>query len=127
MVGEEIEVVVSSTSRFKNICEVVGFDEGRLSCKERIPKNAAEAELFKRLKADGWELTKRGWPDFACFKNGKMILVEVKPKRSYRLKHWQHRILQALAEVGVGCYRWDPDEGFSVVKAPVDLPSQDDH
>lgn len=120
--GEEIEVVVSPSGRFKTISRVVGFDVSRLCRGDRLPKNEAEAKLYDIMKVDGWELTKRGWPDFACFKDGEMILVEVKPKRSHRLKFWQHRVLQELAKKGVCCYRWDPDEGFTLVQSPVELP-----
>ena len=80
---------------------------------KRAPRNRFEAELFQLMKSDGWELTKRGFPDFACFRNGELILVEVKPKRSHRLKRAQYRLMLALAQQGVKCFRWAPDGGFT--------------
>ena len=53
---------------------------------KRRPKNPHEATLFDIMKADGWELTKQGFPDFACFRNGEFCVIEVKPKRSHKLK-----------------------------------------
>ncbi len=79
------------------------------------PKNKAEAALFDELTADGWFVTKKGWPDFSCFKNDRLILVEVKPKRSHALKKMQHQVMLALAERHIPCYRWSPDGGFEPI------------
>ncbi len=120
----EVEVVIEDTGKFETIREVVGFkgDPKIKPYKESEPKNPSEAELYKLMCASGWTVTRRGWPDFACFKDGKMILVEVKPYRGHHLKYWQHRLMQELAKKGVECYKWDPDAGFVAIQAPTKLP-----
>jgi hypothetical protein len=78
-------------------------------------KNKAELEFIELMGKEGWELSKRGMPDFACYKGRKLILVEVKKLRSVHLKREQYRLMQALAKRGITCYRWSPDIGFSQV------------
>ena len=78
-------------------------------------KNPAERQLFKELTAQGWYVTKRGWPDFACYKGDSLVLVEVKPAGGYHLKKDQYRLLSALARFGIKCFMWTPDHGFEVV------------
>ena len=73
------------------------------------PQNKAERALFEEMQKGGWELTRRGFPDFACFRGNELIFVEVKPSRSYRLKNTQRRVMLALAERGIKCFRWSPD------------------
>lgn len=121
--GEELEVVVECDGTFVRIVGVVGFADDQLMREEKAPKNEAEARLYELMRSEGWEVTKRGWPDFACFKDGKVILVEVKPKRSHRLKFWQHRLLTELVKKGVECYRWNPSEGFVPIQGPTSLPT----
>jgi len=108
------------------IVEVVGFIPEYPPREQKKPINRAEAELFDIMQDNGWELSKKGWPDFACFKDGKLVLIEVKPKRSHRLKSWQHKLMLELAKHGIRCYRWSPDGGFEPicanVKFPIDLP-----
>jgi len=78
-------------------------------------KNEAERQLYRELISQGWSVTKRGWPDFACFKGNNLALVEVKPKQSRRLKKEQWRLMSALAKLGVKCFRWSPDGGFQPI------------
>jgi hypothetical protein len=66
----------------------------------RRPKNEAEAEFYDWAKSRGWQLTRRGWPDFFCWRDGQIALVEVKPKKGRRLKQHQIFVLKALAEAG---------------------------
>lgn len=82
-------------------------------------KNPAEQQLFKELTAQGWQVTKRGWPDFACFKGDMVALIEVKPRRSRHLKRQQYRLMAALAKLGVKCFRWSPDSGFEPITPAV--------
>ena len=89
---------------------------------QRRPVNLAEAKFFDMMNKKGWELTKRGWPDFACMKDGQLVLVEVKPKRGHRLKSWQRRIMVELIKCGVKCYRWSPDGGFEPVLEYIKFP-----
>jgi len=82
----------------------------------RRPKNEAEGLFWDKVKEDGWEVTKRGWPDFFCTRqNGDLMLVEVKAHRGRRLKHHQIKVLKILGSYGVPCYRWSPDTGLERV------------
>jgi hypothetical protein len=67
-------------------------------CREPLCNNAEEA--FRRQAVDsGWTVSKRGWPDFICERDGKIVIVEIKAHRRRILKR-------------VPCYRWSPDGGF---------------
>lgn len=79
---------------------------------DRRPTNAAESMAWDALRESGWEVTRRGWPDFFCWKAGKIVLIEVKPKHGRRLKFRQRQVLEALSAFGVPCYVWTPDGGF---------------
>jgi len=82
---------------------------------ERLPKNPAELELYQLMTEQSWDVVRRGWPDFACFRGEELILVEVKPKRSHLLKRSQYRLMSALTQRGIKCYQWTPDEGFKPI------------
>jgi len=123
--GKKIKIRIADDKR-SVIVEVVGFTPNYPTHKHKRLVNVAEAELFDLMEGNGWELSNKGWPDFACFKDGKLVLIEVKPKRSHRLKSWQHKLTLELAKHGVRCYRWSPDGGFEPicgnVRFPIDLP-----
>ncbi|KKM70537.1 hypothetical protein LCGC14_1439760 [marine sediment metagenome] len=118
----KVELAIGKTTV---ISSVLGCQLSYPDPQMKAPKNQAEAEFFTLMKGHDWELTKKGWPDYACFKNGKLILIEVKPRRSHRLKYWQHKIMLELVKHGIRCYRWSPDGGFEPilrrVKFPIDL------
>jgi hypothetical protein len=102
---------------------------GRRPAYERAPHNYSEAEAWNLLRASGWGVTKRGWPDFFCWHEGKICLVEVKPHRGRRLKFRQRQILEALAARGIPCYTWTPDGGFEAIDqksdpAPAPTPEE---
>jgi hypothetical protein len=85
---------------------------------QRCPHNAAERAFYEAARARGWEVSKRGWPDFFCIREGgEVALVEVKPHADRGLKTEQSAVLRALARYGVPCYRWSPDGGFQRVRA----------
>ena len=93
----------------------------RMRSEGQLPKeykNAAEQACAKELTAQGWFVTKKGWPDFACFKGDKLALVEVKQKSSHRLKRDQFRLLTALAKLGVNCFLWSPEQGLQPIPFP---------
>lgn len=69
--------------------------------------------LERQMGDSGWEVTKRGWPDFICWRNGKIVCVEVKPDPAHHLKRTQRRIMEALIAVDIPCFRWDPKSGFT--------------
>ena len=81
----------------------------------RRPRNQAEATLFDLMTSHGWTPSKRGWPDFICYKDNRVLVIEVKPHRGRRLKREQLRIMQHLAAHGIDCYRWNPDTGFEPI------------
>ena len=77
------------------------------------PYNKAESKFYDEMKKRNWVLTKRGWPDFACFKDNRLILVEVKPDRGQkRIKENQFALLQLFASYGIDCYLWSPKKGM---------------
>lgn len=90
------------------------------------PSNESEAKFFDLMISKNWEVTKRGWPDFTCFKDGKLVCIEVKPKRGYKLKSWQRRVMLELVKHDIKCYRWSVEGGFEPVleyiSFPIDLP-----
>src|SRR3990167_9579701 len=75
-------------------------------------KNVAEQAFEDEMRVKGWEVTKGGWPDFLCFKDGAVIFAEVKPTGSQPLKPSQFRVFQILAKAGFQCYRYAPDVGL---------------
>ena len=79
---------------------------------QRKPKNPSERQLYDLLTNDGWFVEHKGWPDLACYKGNLFCVVEVKPKRSHRLKRAQARVMKALSSNGIICYRWSPDGGY---------------
>ena len=84
-----------------------------VSC--RKPRNEAEGMLYEQMSAQGWALTKRGWPDFFCIKGDDICVVEVKPRAKTPLKPNQRIIMEKLKAYGVKCCRWDPDTGLTEI------------
>ncbi len=81
----------------------------------RIPRNKSERACFKALASAGWQLTKRGWPDFLCIHPDKGIMaVEVKPTFTHPLKKSQQTIMRELSKYGVPCFRWDEQNGLTL-------------
>ncbi len=78
-------------------------------------QNKTERELYNILTNDGYTVVKRGWPDFACLKNGEIILIEVKPNKDTHLKTSQYKLMKALSDKGIKCFRWSPDMGFQPI------------
>ena len=89
-------------------------------------RNESERGFKELMESGDWTVTKKGWPDFACYKKGKLVCIEVKRKRGYRLKKEQLKLMIELVKHGVKCYRWSPDGGFepvlTSVEFPIDLP-----
>ena len=97
------------------ILNLTGGGEG-IPLNRKTYRNRAEDALAELLTSVGWEVTKKGWPDFACFRDGELILVEVKTGQSQYLKAGQRRLMNALSARGIDCYRWDSEGGFVLVK-----------
>lgn len=84
--------------------------------RSQTPTNKAEAEFFQVATEHGWEVSKRGWPDFFCVRDGKVMVVEVKPTADHQLKESQRGVMEALAGAGIECYVWRPELGFERVE-----------
>jgi hypothetical protein len=92
----------------------------------RRPQNPAEGACWDALTADGWTVTKRGWPDFLAFRGDEVMAVEVKRAAAHSLKDSQERAMSALSARGVPCFRWALDSGLvrfrrkaGTAKAPI--------
>ena len=73
------------------------------------PSNETEGQFFDWAIEEGYKVTKRGWPDFFCWKDDKVILVEVKPYKDKYLKREQYQIMRFLTHHGIECYKWTPE------------------
>ena len=71
-------------------------------------RNVAEQAFVKQAKSEGWEVTKRGWPDFFCKKGDRVMCVEVKPEKKdgsrKALRVNQIHRMEWLQSLGVECY-----------------------
>ena len=87
------------------------------------PRNKAERAFFDHMVRSGWEVTKRGWPDYCCYKDGKVICVEVKARNKNKLVGEQARCMATLIKHGIPCYRWSFEDGklhpLSTPRAPL--------
>lgn len=79
------------------------------------PLKDAETQLREKLEGDGWKVMHKGWPDFACVRDGEMMFIEVKSYRGEMLKKEQHFILTSLAKLGLDCFKWTPDGLFEQI------------
>ena len=87
------------------------------------PLKNAEEQLRDLSEKEGWEVIHKGWPDFACIRDGEMMFVEVKGYKGEMLKKHQHYLMTNLAKVGLKCFKWTPNGGFEQI--PPDTPFQD--
>lgn len=73
-------------------------------------KNEKEQALATLAESKGWKVSKRGWPDFMCWRGEEFIAVEVKPRRRdgkegfLLLKREQARCMDFLTRAGIRCY-----------------------
>jgi len=73
-----------------------------MTSKPRVPANTSESDFYQNVVKYGWFITKRGWPDFFCLSPaGRLVVVEVKPTLTSRLKKEQRIVLDALAQHGI--------------------------
>jgi hypothetical protein len=66
--------------------------------------NSAEAEFADWAIAQGWQVTKRGWPDFICRRGDEIMCVEV--KYADDLSSYQRMAARDLAARGLPVYVW---------------------
>ena len=80
--------------------------------------NRAERGFTEQARKAGWKVTKRGWPDFICYREvegeTRVVFVEVKPTRKYRTRAAQERLFSFLGAIGIEVVIWSPD-------APVEI------
>jgi hypothetical protein len=73
---------------------------------ERFTSNTAEAQFAQWAAAEGWQVTKRGWPDFICRRGVERMAVEV--KHTDDLSGPQRSAIIDLSAGPVPCYVWRP-------------------
>jgi len=93
----------------------VTSNTARARARLHLPKNPSERLCVETLVRDGWEVTRRGWPDFAAFRGDDFLVAEVKRHSRNTLKRSQLDMMQTLARFGVKCYKFTPDGGFERV------------
>jgi hypothetical protein len=59
-------------------------------------QTVGEAQVYARLKAEGWTVVKHGWPDFMAMKGDQVRLIEVKACCDRR------RETQMVVQAGLG-------------------------
>jgi len=87
--------------------------------RENVQHNLPEKSFFLKAKQDGWEVLRKGWPDFLIYKQGRIAFVEVKPEGEPWLKEQQKIMLSILTEHGLPCYIWTRKSGFKKFKINV--------
>ena len=78
----------------------------------------AERQFEARAAAQGWSLTKKGWPDFWCEVDGQLCFVEVKRMPTDPLTGEQNAFAVAIGSHQIPFYRWDPTTGFVHIAGP---------
>lgn len=92
----------------------VGFSAPSLSlpdeCEEIMirTKNPSELKVIRDLEKEGYEVLKRGWPDFIAFKGSTVRFIEVKRLTTSRgklsrseLKPDQIKVADILKQFGI--------------------------
>ena len=91
--------------------------------KPRVRVHQHEADLETAMKMRGFQVTKRGWPDFICVREKEVFFVEVKSNKRQKLKREQIALHRILVRHGLACLRWDPDQGFTDIDGKkVEIP-----
>lgn len=80
--------------------------------------NDTEEAFAALARSEGWAVTKRGWPDFICRRDGELMVVEVKG-RNDGLSYEQWQMIRDLRAAGIPTFVWNPDEGYSQVTEAV--------
>lgn len=76
--------------------------------------NKHELDCIELLKADNWNVFHKGFPDLFCFKDNKLVFIEVKSKKD-KLRPEQITILKALNLRGIKSYKWTQEKGFELI------------
>lgn len=81
-------------------------------------RNKYEQAFADSAREGGWDITKRGWPDFICYSPKGVIVVEVKPP-GQQLRKEQWLCMKMLADAGIKCFVSD---GTVLIPFDPDLP-----
>lgn len=82
--------------------------------------NLTEAAFVLWAEAEGWKVTKRGWPDFICRRGDEVMAVEVKGHHDW-MRPEQWAAVKDLRMVGLPTFLWTEEEGLSELTAGVSL------
>lgn len=74
--------------------------------------NPHESAFQHWAESEGWSVTKRGWPDFICRRNGELMAVEVKGGKD-GLRSEQIAAMRDLQDAGIPTYMWMPETGLT--------------
>jgi hypothetical protein len=77
-------------------------------------KSEFEARAFEDFTNKGWRVLWRGWPDFLCVKNGRVVFVELKQKHD-RLSEDQRFIIETFQRLGLKVVILRPDNYDAVI------------
>lgn len=78
-------------------------------------KNDAEQKFKEFAKQKGWNVTRRGYPDFWCYdkETNTLIFVEVKRKVHHNLRASQQNFFTRISSTkAIKCFRWTPPNGL---------------
>jgi len=78
--------------------------------------NESEIKFIEKAISMGWEVTKKGYPDFICWKqDGReidLLLVEVKKYKKQRLSPEQRRFAKFIKKFKIPFRVWSPDNDW---------------
>ncbi len=78
---------------------------------DRPVASGTEARFVHRATKAGYQVIKKGWPDFVLIKEGRLFAVEVKQEHN-GLTPAQFEIMGLLSQAGIKCLVWKPKSGF---------------
>lgn len=73
-----------------------------------LVRNRAEQDCLLRLQKAGWQVFRRGWPDFIAEKDGRVVVIEVKDRSGFSDE--QVFVLDWLSGLSESVYVWRPGQ-----------------
>lgn len=86
------------------------YDSGR-NDGDPMYGSMAERAFAAWARSEGWTVTKRGWPDFMCRRNGQVMAVEVKTGQDV-VSADQSETIADLRAAGLPVWIWSPEHGL---------------
>lgn len=77
--------------------------------------STTENEFVNNAINNGWEVHKKGWPDFIIKRGNDIRFVEVKRSTQEGLKKHQLVVCKLLTSLGLKVYLWKPATGFKKI------------